>query len=212
MDRKIEVAIIDDHSMIRSALAQALACTGDIEVVAQAGNKQDIKINKAIYQADVILLDYCIPEIDPIQVMQTFKDAGLRVLFFSLHENPIYATKVILAGADGFVLKSDDMPELINAIKAVLKGELFLSKTIRSEVIQRLREPQEKRCGLDSLSEREFGLLQQIITGKSLGQIAELYGISISTVSTHKIRIMKKLNISSNAELMKVAFSNQLLS
>lgn len=211
IEEKIKLAVLDDHSMVREALSHALENTGKVKIIGQAGTSAELTNILRQSTADIVLMDYSMPNIDPlILAEQIINSFGVKVLFFSLHENPAYAVKTLQIGASGFVVKSDDITDLLEAIQSVQQGKLYLSKSIQSEVLKKLSSVKSEKQGLDLLSPREFEFLRAYTKEGSLSETAKTLGVSLSTASTYRSRVMLKLQITSNADLIRFSLDNNL--
>jgi DNA-binding NarL/FixJ family response regulator len=207
---KIKIVLADDHSMVRDALAQVLQETNQFEVLATAGDSLGLEKalkNKGI---EILLIDYSMPGVDCLKVTEDIVNnkSGIRILFFSFNKNASYAVKALNAGALGYVVKSDDIDELILALKKVYEGKSHVSSSISSEVIQKLTTTSAKKEGLEQLSPREFEFISKLSEGHSLSNIALLMGISTSTASTYRSRILEKLNLKTTVDLIKFALDH----
>lgn len=199
--------------MVRQALAGVLDQCGKFEVVAQASS--GLETIEALRQqpVDVVVLDYAMPGVPASQVISSLLRIAphLRILVLTVHESPHYAVRVLEGGAHGFLIKSAAVDELVQAIEAVHRGEIYLSSKLSSEILHLLRQPKRQRSGLDSLSEREFDLLRHLAAGRTLQEAAKAMKVSTSTASTYRARVMEKLNLESTGELIRFALENQIL-
>lgn len=208
----IRVVLADDHTMVREALARILGEEEDIDVVAQACDGAEAVAVVENAAPDVLVLDYSMPNQDPPRVIEDLlaRVPGLRILVLTVHENIHYALRVLECGAQGYLIKSAATEELVEAIKQVHDGRIYLSASISQEVLHRLRKPRDQRTGLDSLSPREFTFLRLLATGKTLQQCARDMHVSVSTASTYRARVMEKLYLDSTAELIRFALEHEL--
>src|SRR5215831_18378951 len=157
----IRVVLADDHAMVREALAQLLDESGNIKVVGQASDGHPALELAVALRPDVIVLDYTMPNLDAPSAIETLlrRLPELKILILTVHENIHYAVKVLESGAHGYVVKSAAAAELVEAVKLVSGGEVFISAKVSQGVLQQLRRPKKDREGLDALSQREFELL-----------------------------------------------------
>jgi len=209
---QVRVAIVDDHAMVRQALAAVLADNPRLTVVAQGEDTASAFDVLRDVVPDVLVLDYNLPGGGALSVLEEAERSGspVRILILTLHENPLYAVRVLQAGANGFLLKSSAMEELLAAIDSVQKGEIFITPRLSRDVIDRLRRPPQTRTGIDSLSTREFELLRILGRGEGLKQAAAQLNIGVSTASTYRSRLLKKLELDSTSELIRFALENGL--
>ena len=213
LNSPIKVVLADDHEMVREALARILESSGQISIVAQASNGEEAIELARSAQPDVIVLDYTMPKHDTAQVIEELLRVvpDIKVLILTVHENIHYAVRVLESGAHGYLIKSAAVDELLEAIDSVRQGRIYLSQKISDEVLQHLRRPKRERVGLESLSQREFDFLRLLGSGESLQECANLMDISTSTASTYRSRIMKKLNLTSTARVIRYAIEHDLV-
>jgi DNA-binding NarL/FixJ family response regulator len=213
MSSPINVLLADDHAMVREALAQTLEESGCIQVVGQAADGAEAMDLAAKTQPHVIVLDYSMPRLDtPAAIGSLLRRCpDMKVLILTMHENIHYAVKVLESGAHGYVVKSAAGGELVEAIKAVSEGEIYISPKLSQRVIQQLRRPKKDRVGLEALSQREFELLRVLGAGMSLKECARRLNISTSSASTYRTRLMEKLNLTSTAEIIRFALENDIV-
>jgi DNA-binding NarL/FixJ family response regulator len=210
---KVRVVLIDDHAMVRQALAAVLADSQGLEVVGQ-GEDVDAAVKFVRAKAcDVMVLDYNLPGGGALSVIEEVARRKLptRVLILTVHDSAHYAVKVLEAGAAGYMVKSDAVEELCNAIRTVHSGAVYVSPKLSSDVLDRLRQPRRERTGLAALSDREFELLRLLARGDGLKEAAQTLSVSVSAASTYRSRILKKLNLSSTSELIRFAIENKLV-
>jgi DNA-binding NarL/FixJ family response regulator len=211
--KDIRVVLADDHAMVREALAQILEESGCIRVVGQAADGLGAVDAATKNQPDVLVLDYSMPELSAPEVLSTLQRLlpDLKVLVLTVHENIHYCVKALECGAHGYVVKSAAVGELVDAIKAVSAGEVYISPKVSQKVIQQLRRPKKERVGLEALSQREFELLRVLGAGMSLKECAERLNISTSSASTYRARLMEKLNLRTTAEVIRFALENEIV-
>jgi len=209
---RTRVAIVDDHAMVREALAAVLGDDDSIEVVAQGENTSAAMRIVREVRPDVLVLDYNMPGGGALPVLDLIgrSDSGVRALVLTVNESPHYAIRVIEGGARGFLVKSSAVEELLDAIGAVRRGEIYITPSLSREVIDQLRRPRGSRTGIDSLSSREFELLRLLGSGSGLKEAAAHLNISVSTASTYRARVMKKLNLATTSALIRYALENGL--
>ncbi len=210
----IRVVLVDDHAMVREALAQLLAESGCVEVVGSAADRHEAVRAVDEHAPDVLLLDYNIPGGGALPVIEHVVTEGLstRVLVLTVHESSHYAVRVLEAGAHGFLTKSAAGEELVAALRRVHAGHVHLPPELSADVLQHLRRPRRDRLGLASLSARELEMLRLLGGGAGLGEAAEYLSISTSTASTYRARILEKLGLSNTGELIRFALEHDLVS
>ncbi len=209
----IRVILVDDHCMVREGLAQVLADQDDtIRVVGQAARGDDALRMARETGVDVLVLDYTLPGLDgPAVTTQLLRDSPqVRVVIITMHENVHYVQKAMEAGALGFVVKSDAATELVKAIHAVSVGQTYISPRLADQVAQQRQLPKGRHVGLDKLSQREFELLRLMVRGMNLQECAKSMGISESTASTYRARLMNKLGLTHNAQIIRFGLENDV--
>jgi two-component system response regulator NreC len=213
---KIRVLLADDHAVLRAGLRALLNSEDDMEVVGEAGDGEETLIRARETQPDVIVMDIAMPGVSGLDAMRRIKEEGLssRVLILTMHAEARYLFPVVEAGGSGYVLKSSADRELIEAIRTVSRGEVFLypaaAKLLLEGYLDRVQQGQE-RDSYDGLTEREREVLKFIAQGFSGTEIAERLVISPKTVDTYRERIMSKLNLHHRHELVKYALRKGLL-
>jgi len=208
----ISVLIADDHAILREGLKQILASTPDIVVADEADNGKEIirKIGERDY--DVILLDIAMPGRNGIDICKQLKSIKphLNVLILSMYPEEQFALRALRAGAAGYLTKKSVSAELITAIRKVSKGERYISSSLAEAMASKITDPTSYPRH-ESLSDREFEIMCMIAKGRTLTEIARELTLSINTVSTHRARILKKMNLKTNAELTYYSFQNRLV-
>jgi DNA-binding NarL/FixJ family response regulator len=209
---KVRVVLADDHTMVREALARILGEEPGIDVVAQAHDGSHAAEAVERTEPDVLVLDDSMPNHDPLRLIEELsaRHPDLKILVLTVHANIQYALHALESGAQGYLIKSAAAEELVEAIRSVHRGRVYLSAAMSQEVVHRLRKPRAKRAGLDSLSPREFTFLRMLGAGKTLKECATDMHVSVSTASTYRARIMAKLNLESTAELIRFAIEHDL--
>ena len=201
----IRIMIADDHAIMRGGLKQIVATTADIEVVAEAMDGPEILGQLKSIPVDLLLLDLEMPAMGGIDLIHALRLQwpSLPILVLSMHNGALIVTRALKAGATGYITKGSEPEILIAGIRLAAKGERFIDPALVELMIFN-RENGDTR----SLSERERQVLTRIAAGQSLGEIAECLHLSPKTVSTHKMRLMEKLAIDNNADLLRYAISH----
>jgi DNA-binding NarL/FixJ family response regulator len=210
---KVRVVLIDDHAMVRQALAAVLAESEGIEIVGQGADVPSAVEFIRAGTCDVLVLDYNLPGGGALSVIEEVARRKLktRVLILTVHESTHYAVRVLEAGAAGYMVKSGAVEELYGAIRTVHSGEVYVSPKLAAAVLDHLRRPKRERTGLAALSDREFELLRLLARGVGLKEAAEALSVSVSAASTYRARLLKKLDLSSTSELIRFAIENDLV-
>ncbi len=208
----IRVLVVDDHPIVREGLKQILSDTEDILVVDEADSGQAVLSSAARSNFDVVLLDISMPGRDGLEVLRELKQQKpkLPVLILSMYPEEHYAVRVLRAGASGYLTKSSAPDELISAIRKVASGRKYISSTLAERLTYELDRDADRPMH-EVLSDREYQFMHMISTGKSVKEIAEALGLSVKTVSTYRSRIMEKMNMKNNAEIVLYAVQNKLI-
>lgn len=208
----IRVLVADDHPIVREGLKQILADTSDIIIVGEADSGQAVLNFTASHHYDVILLDISMPGRDGLEVLKELKQQKpkLPVLILSMYPEEHYAVRVLRGGASGYLTKSSAPDELISAIRKVASGRKYISTTLAERLTYELDRDTDRPVH-EVLSDREYQVMHMIATGKSVKEIAEELELSVKTVSTYRARILTKLNMKNNAEIVLYAVQNKLV-
>jgi len=210
---RLGVLLVDDHVMVREALARVLAESQGIEVLGQAGDGAGaLKLAREL-RPDIVILDYSMPETDTAGVIKSLRKElpFVKILILTIHENVHYAIKSLESGAHGYVMKSAAVRELVDAITAVSAGGTYISPNISERVLEHMWHPGKRRVGLEVLTQREFDVLRAIGAGKSLKECARELDLSASTVATYRARLMEKLKLASTADIIRFALENDII-
>jgi len=208
----IRVLLADDHAIVRAGLKEILADTGDIEVAGEAANGQEVLARVSAQDFDVAVLDMSMPGRNGIELIKLVKreKPKLRILVLSMHSEEQYAVRALKAGASGYLSKESAADELVAAIRRIAGGGAYVTP----ETAERLAlgaAPRAETAAHTLLSDREFQVFQMIARGASVSEIARELSLSVKTISTHKTRIMDKMGLANQAELIRYALEHQLL-
>lgn len=208
----VRVVLADDHAMVRQALSQILEQSEGIRIVGQADDGLEAVRLVSDLEPDVLVVDYTMPGLDGPGVIQAVRKQQLpvKILVLTVHENIHYAVRVLESGADGYVVKSAAVRELVEAIASVRRGETYISPKVSKKVSAQLERARTKRVGLSALSAREFDVLRAFGAGMSLKDAAAHLSISPSTASTYRTRLMEKLGLGSTAAIIRFALENDV--
>jgi Response regulator containing a CheY-like receiver domain and an HTH DNA-binding domain len=204
----INIAIADDHVMVRSGIKAALErANKDIQVVAEVSNgKELIELPKDL-KVDIFLVDISMPILNGIEATKKLRRVrkNAKVIILSMYDDRISVERAIRAGASGFVIKVSTIEEVINAIEDVSKGKFFLCSSISNYVFEGFLNRASGRKGLHTLTAKEKEILQLVAEGYSSRRIAEEFGLSLNTVHVHRNNIMHKLKLHKQADLIRYA-------
>lgn len=202
------VLLADNHTLVRAGLRALLQNIEGIQVIAEAGDGREALRLIAEHQPDVVLMDIAMPEMNGLEatahVVKEFPQ--VRVIMLSMHANEEYVLQALRIGAMGYLLKDAGISELELAIKAISQGETYLSPAVSKHVVANyLQRVGNEPSSLEQLTSRQREILQLIAEGKSTKEIAELLYISVKTVETHRMQLMKRLDIHDVAGLVRYA-------
>ncbi len=208
----IRVLIADDHPVVRKGFSMILSAAEGIEVTAEAASAQEVLDRLAHTAVDVLVLDIGMPGRSGLELLQDLRlqYAKLPVLILSQYPEEQIAVRAIRAGAAGYLNKESAPDQLVDAVRRVHQGRKFLTANLAELLAITIEggagEPHE------SLSEREYQVLQMIASGKAVSDIAAELHLSVKTVSTYRTRVLEKMNLKNNAELTRYAIQNKLVS
>lgn len=208
----IKVLIADDHPIVRQGLRQILAGIADMEVAGEAVNGQEALNQVRVGGWDVLVLDMTMPGRGGFDILKELKheQPDLPVLVLSIHAEEQFAVRVLKAGASGYLTKENAPEELVKAIRKVVSGGRYISPSLAESLAFGL-DAASDRPRHETLSDREFQVMRLIATGKTLTEIAEELSLSAKTVSTYRTRLLEKLDMKTNAELIRYAIENGLI-
>ncbi len=209
----IKILLADDHNLVREGLRRIIEESEGIEVVAEAENGRDALQLIKEHKLDVAVIDLSMPGIDGLEVINILRETNpeLPVIVLTMHEEEQYVVRAIEAGAMGYLTKRSAAEQLVSAIKKVHGGSRYLTPEAAELLALRLATGTRGQSPLDSLSTRELQVLRRLAMGRTNREIAESYCISIKTVDTYRLRILKKLNLRNNADLSRFALQNKLI-
>lgn len=214
MPEPIMVLIADDHTIFRSGLNLLLSSEPDIKVVGEAQDGNTAVELAATLRPDVVLMDIGMPEVNGIEATRRIKDASpeVNILVLTMHRSDEYFFAMLEAGASGYILKGAETDELVNAVRAVARGDAFLYPSMAQRLLQEyLKKSSGAPPGKPPLSPREEEILKLIAEGYTNKEIAGRLVISPSTVHSHRTNIMRKLEISSRHGLVQYARKHGLI-
>ncbi|MCX4187127.1 response regulator transcription factor [Methylophaga sp. OBS4] len=211
MNKCIRIMLVDDHAIVREGYRSLLQKQADLEVIAEACDGNEAYIRYKQHRPDIVVMDISLPGQSGLKTIERIKqfDAQARILVFSMHQNPSFALQATRAGALGYVTKSSDPEDLIRAISQVAQNKHTLSADIAQALA--MEKLGQEQSALDELTVREFEILRLLVDAKSNQDIAELLNISPKTVSNSHYIIKKKLGVSSDIELTRLAIKMNLV-
>ncbi len=205
------ILLADDHMLVRQGFKMILAAQPDMQIVGEAGNGREAVELAEKLQPDLVIMDVTMPELNGIEATRRIVSIAprARVLALSMHKDSVYVREILHAGARGYLLKDSADADLIAAVRAVAKGEGYLSPGVSDAVLTDYRK--HVTDPLDLLTTREREVLQMIAEGKTNKEIATTLNLSVYTVEAHRGRVMEKLNLHSTGELVRFALRNGLI-
>lgn len=213
----IKILLADDHTIVRKGIRSLLDGEADIEVVDEAENGREVleKVEKLL--PDIVLMDSTMPVLNGLEATRQIakRFPQVKVLVLTMHTNEEYILQFLQAGAAGYLVKQSAPQELVSAIQAVHRGDIFLSPAISRTIVEeyiRQAKISDKEDRYDQLTDREREVLQLIVEGFSNREIAERLNISLKTAGVHRINLMHKLNIHNLTELTKFAIRKGIIS
>jgi two-component system invasion response regulator UvrY len=208
----LKIIIADDHPIVRAGMKQIISEASDLMVADEASDGRQLlsKIRKENF--DVVILDISMPHMDGLDVLKQLKIEmpKLPVIVLSIHPEDQYALRVLKAGASGYVTKVSAPDELINAIRKVCRGGKYISPSIAEKLAFQL-DANFEEMPHEALSDRDYQVLCLLASGKTVTDIADELALSVKTVSTYRARILEKMNMKNNAELIHYAVQNSLV-
>ncbi len=207
----ISVMLVDDHAVVRAGLRRLLEGATNIRVVAEASTGEQACQVYATQPADVVVMDITMPGIGGLEAMRRIlaRDAEAKLLVFSVHENEVFLARALDAGARGYVTKRSAPEHLIEAVRRVAEGSVYLSPDIAPYLV-RFRSARDL-SPFDRLSTREFEVFRLLAEGRSVQEVADLMFLSPKTVGNHYTQIKRKLGLSSSAEFARLAIRHGLM-
>jgi len=215
--RRIRVVLADDHHLVRKGFRALLSQEPDIEVVGEAADGREAMLLVERLHPDVLVMDLEMPGMSGLEAARQLKRrrSPVRVLVLTVHREVQHILRVLRAGVAGYILKDDAVSELVEGIRTVCQGEVFLSPPVSTRVVVSLLDrvaEEELTSPLDLLTEREREVLQLIAEGQARREIARRLCISPKTVDTHRSNLMRKLGARDNATLVRLAVQYGLVS
>jgi DNA-binding NarL/FixJ family response regulator len=209
--RKIRVLLVDDHAVVRAGYRMLLKNSDDIEVVAEADSGERACKAFAELQPDVTVMDISMPGIGGLEAIRRIiaRDAGAKVLVFSMHEDTVFVEQALQAGAQGYLSKSSAPEILVEAIKELAAGKSHID----SEIVQKLafQKARGKDSPFSSLSTREFEIFCLLAEGLNTSEIAKRLSLSYKTVANYSTQIKSKLDVTTVAEIARLAIRNNIM-
>jgi DNA-binding NarL/FixJ family response regulator len=207
----VRILIADDHEVVRFGLRQILEAQANWEVVAEAGDGKDAVAKAIETNPDVCVLDYSLPLMNGLEVTRQIRSRmpKVEILIFTMHDSEVLVQELLQAGARGYLLKSDARTHLIEAIASLASHRPFFTKKVSDALLDVYLARPEKV--VSAITSRERSIVQLIAEGHTNKEVARILNISLKTVETHRASIMRKLQVSSSAGLVRYAIRNKIV-
>jgi len=205
------IILADDHSFVRIGIIQILKDEYPSVEIKQVSNGESLVKEVTLHDWDLVISDLDMPGRNGLEALQQIKltKPDLPVLILSIYSEDLYAIRALKAGASGYLNKNAAPEELIIAVERILKGRKYISPEIAEKL---LMQPESDKSAHEDLSNREFEIFKMLALGKTTTQIAEELFLALTTVSTHRHRIMAKLALNTNSDLTRYAITHQIIS
>jgi DNA-binding NarL/FixJ family response regulator len=208
-NNKKRILVVDDHPMMRQGLAQLVGAETDLVVCGEAENAESALDCISTMKPDLVLADISLPGKNGLELIKDFQalQPGLPVLVISMHDESLYAERVLRAGGRGYVMKQEGGKKLMLAIRQVLGGQIYVSEKMSALILEIFsgRRGGAESSPVENLTDREFEVFQLVGEGKGTRDIAEKLHLSVKTVDVHRTNIKKKLKLESATELIRFA-------
>jgi DNA-binding NarL/FixJ family response regulator len=201
------VLIVDDHPIVRQGLAQLIAQENELEVCGEADDAATALDAVRDLDPDVAVLDLMLKGSNGVELIREMKSRcpSVRILVVSMHDEAIYAERALKAGAHGYIMKQRATNEVLQALRKVLAGEVYVSNEVMGRILRRMVGGSGPGTGIDRLSDRELEVFQWIGQGLSVNEIADKLKVSPKTVETYRSHIKEKLGLSSASDVLRIA-------
>src|SRR5262249_31191629 len=200
---------VDDHPIVRQGLAQLINQEPDLAVCGHAEDANGALNSIATHKPDIVILDISLNGPDGLDVLKEIRmgDAALPVLVLSMHDESLYAERALRAGANGYIMKQEATERVLQAIRRILTGEVYVSDRIAKRLLRQIvSNPMSGKSQMEALTDRELEVFRLIGKGHGTREIAETLGISIKTVESYQAHIKEKLSLKNGRELVQHAF------
>jgi DNA-binding NarL/FixJ family response regulator len=210
--KKIRVLLADDHTVVRRGFGMIIASQSDMEVVGEAQNGREAVELAEKLQPDIVVMDVSMPELNGIEGTRRIGNVcpRTRVLALSMHRDSMYVQQILRAGAQGYLVKDADDDALLDAVRAIARGDGYLSPAVSGAVLNDYRK--HVTNPIDLLTTREREVIQMIAEGQTNKEIANVLALSVYTVEAHRGKLMEKLNLHSTGDIVRFALRNGLIS
>ncbi len=208
----IKILVVDDHAVVRAGVHHFIADIANMEIGGEASTAEEAIRMVRNQEWDIVLLDIAMPDKSGVEVLKQIKreKPKLPVLMLSMHPENRYAVQVLRSGASGYVQKEALATELVNAINTILRGHKYISYGV-AELLTTDRDADTQKPLHETLSEREYEIFYKLGQGEGVTKIADELCLSVKTVSTYRSRVLQKMNMANNADIIYYAIKNNLI-
>jgi len=208
----MKIIIVDDHELIREGLKKVTAKESDIEVMGEASNSEELFELLDKHEVDIVLLDISLPGRSGIDIITDIKIQApdTKILILSMYPEDRFAVQALRAGASGYITKNNASKSLVAALRKISDGRKYISSNLAEQLASELELNYEKPLH-ENLSTREFEVMRLIVEGKAVRDIAEILSISANTVASYRSRILEKMKMKTNAEIIRYAIEQKLI-
>jgi DNA-binding NarL/FixJ family response regulator len=207
----VRILLVDDHAVVREGYRRLLERTPDIEVVAETGSAEEAYRAFCELTPDVVVMDINLPGTSGVEITRRIvaREADARVLVFSMHDDAMFASQALQAGAKGYVTKASAPEVLVEAVRSVAAGRVYLSQDVAQQLA--LHTIPGQQLPLSNLSGREFEVFRLLAEGRSVADIAQIMCLSQKTIANYQSNIRQKLDLTNAAQIVRLAMSHGLL-
>ena len=208
----IRIIVCDDHAIVRRGLKELFEAEPDLQVVAEAADTRELIDQLARHECEVLVLDITMPGRGGLDVLPQIRarEHPPAILMLTMHPEDQFALRALRSGAAGYLTKDCAPPELLKAVRRVAQGGRYVTETLAERLAADVQAGGAVQAPHERLSEREFEVLRGIAAGRTVGEIAAALFLSSNTVSSYRARLLQKLGLNNNAELMHYAITNHL--
>src|SRR3990172_515541 len=208
----MKIIIADDHELIREGLKKVLVKNSEIEVIAEAASSEELLDMLSKKVVDIVVLDISMPGKSGLDTLRDIKNyyPKVKTLILSMHPEERFAIRALKSGASGYLSKQSAAKELENALLKIMHGGKYISNAVAEQLALEIETPSDKALH-EKLSNREFEIMIKISLGKSVSDIADELSLSVNTITSYRTRLLQKMNMKSNAELIRYSLKNQLV-
>jgi len=208
----MKIIIVDDHELIREGLKKVTAKESDIEVMGEASNSVELFELLDKHEVDIVILDISLPGRSGLDIITDIKIQApdTKILILTMHPEDRFAIQALRAGASGYITKNNASRSLVAALRKISEGRKYITSNLAEQLASELELNYEKPLH-ESLSIRELEVMQLLAQGKAVRDIAEVLSISANTVASYRSRILEKMRMKTNAEIIRYAVENKLM-